>query len=61
MPSSVPRGRRERLERLVRKFDPFERDFRNRQLGRAGEEFVVNLERRRLTAGDRDDLAQKVR
>lgn len=38
-----------------------ERDFRNRALGRAGEEFVIDLERRRLAAGDRGDLARKVR
>jgi hypothetical protein len=37
MPVMVPRQRGKRLERLVRKFDPVERDFRNRQLGRAGE------------------------
>lgn len=55
------RSRREGLERLVRKFDPVERDFRNRQLGRAGEEFVINLERERLTAVERSDLARKVR
>jgi hypothetical protein len=61
MPASVPRPRRASLERLVRKFDPVERDFRNRQLGRAGEEFVVDLERRRLVALDRPDLASKVR
>lgn len=48
-------------ERLVRKLDPVERDFRNRQLGRAGEEFVVDLERKRLANGDRPDLAHKVR
>jgi hypothetical protein len=51
----------ERLRRLVRKFDPVERDHRNRLLGKAGEEFVVNLERRRLAAADRSDLARKVR
>src|SRR5690242_7934587 len=34
------------LRRLIRKFDPVERDHRNRTLGRAGEEFVVELERR---------------
>jgi hypothetical protein len=51
----------ERLERLVRKFDPVERDHRNRSLGRAGEEFVVDLERRRLAGGDRSDLARQVR
>lgn len=51
----------ERLWRLVRKFDPVERDHRNRLLGKAGEEFVVNLERRRLAEADRSDLARKVR
>lgn len=61
MPMMSPRSRREGLERLVRKFDPVERDFRNRQLGRAGEEFVIDLERRRLSAVDRGDLARKVR
>ncbi|MDP2779531.1 DUF3883 domain-containing protein [Devosia sp.] len=61
MPVITPRPRREGLERLVRKFDPVERDFRNRQLGRAGEEFVIDLERRRLSAVDRGDLAGKVR
>lgn len=50
-----------RLEKLVRKFDPVERDFRNRQLGRAGEAFVVETERLRLLAAGRDDLADKVR
>ncbi|MBF0677319.1 MAG: DUF3883 domain-containing protein [Devosia sp.] len=61
MPVSARRPRRASLERLVRKFDPVERDFRNRQLGRAGEEFVVDIERRRLIAQDRTDLAGKVR
>lgn len=51
----------ERLRRLVRKFDPVERDHRNRLLGKAGEEFVVNLERCRLAEADRSDLARKVR
>lgn len=53
--------RPEPLERLIRKFDPVERDFRNRQLGHAGEQFVFELERRRLTSADRADLAKKVR
>lgn len=61
MPVMARRPRREGLERLVRKFDPVERDFRNRELGRAGEEFVIDLERRRLSALDRGDLAKKVR
>lgn len=50
-----------RLERLVRKFDPSERDFRNRALGTAGEALVVDFERTRLAAIDRQDLARKVR
>lgn len=53
----VPR----RLERLIRKFDPVERDHRNRSLGKAGEEFVVGVERRKLTEADRSDLAGRVR
>lgn len=50
-----------RLERLVRKFDPVERDFRNRSLGRAGEEFVIHIERRRLASAERPDLARRIR
>lgn len=53
----VPR----RLQRLVKKFDPVERDRRNRSLGKSGEEFVVGVERRRLTEADRPDLADQVR
>jgi Protein NO VEIN, C-terminal len=49
------------LRRLIRKFDPVERDHRNRSLGRAGEQFVMDLERRRLTEAHRADLARKVR
>ena len=51
----------ERLRRLVQKFDPVERDHRNRSLGRAGEAFVVDVERTRLIQGSREDLAQKVK
>ena len=51
----------EPLRRLVRKFDPVERDHRNRSLGKAGEEFVVDVERRKLAGADRQDLARKVR
>lgn len=49
------------LDRLVRKFDPAERDERNRNLGRAGEEFVVEVEERRLLSAGRRDLMGKVR
>jgi hypothetical protein len=51
----------ERLQRLVRKFDPVARDHRNRALGKAGEEFVFRLERERLTKASRLDLANRVR
>jgi hypothetical protein len=51
----------DRLRRLVQKYDPVERDHRNRSLGKAGEAFVVDLERRQLTEADRPDLARKVR
>lgn len=49
------------LDRIVRKFDPVERDFRNRKLGRAGEDLIVSLERGRLHREGRDDLARKIR
>lgn len=51
----------ERLKRLVRKFDPVERDHRNRSLGRAGEAFVFDVERKQLSQADREDLARRVR
>jgi uncharacterized protein DUF3883 len=53
--------RREDIERLVRKFNPVERDFRNRKLGRDGEEMVFLFERERLKQLDRPDLAKKIR
>ncbi|SFV31773.1 protein of unknown function [Devosia crocina] len=61
VPVRTSRPRRPTFERLVRKFDPVERDFRNRRLGRAGEEFVVKVEHQRLIAEDRSDLANRVR
>jgi hypothetical protein len=51
----------EDLKRLIRKFDPVERDHRNRLLGRAGEEFVLDIERKHLRDVHRDDLAEKIR
>jgi hypothetical protein len=51
----------DRLRHLVRKFDPVERDYRNRALGKAGERFVLALERRGLTEADRSDLAKRIR
>lgn len=49
------------LKRLIRKFDPALRDLRNRDLGKAGEAFVLDVERRRLERAHRTDLAKKVR
>lgn len=60
-PLQAARERRPEMERFVRKFDPAERDFRNRELGKAGEEAVFHFERQRLFSEDRPDLAQKVR
>ena len=50
----------ERLRRLVRKFDPAERDARNRSLGKRGEELVFLHEQRRLRVHGQLDLARKV-
>ena len=49
------------LDRLVRKFDPVERDLRNRSLGRAGEEYVLEIEKKKLERYQRPDLLKKVR
>src|SRR5262249_13520646 len=46
--------------RRGRRVDFALRDAANRHLGRLGEEFVVALERRRLTEAGRDDLARRV-
>jgi hypothetical protein len=48
------------LSRKARKIDFAERDAANRHLGRLGEQFVFDLERYRLKAAGRDDLAQRV-
>ena len=45
----------------MRSSDGCERDHRNRSLGKAGEAFVVDLERLRLAEANRSDLARKVR
>ena len=52
----------EDIRRIIRKFEPpAERDARNRMLGTAGEEFVFELERQRLSMLGRHDLADNVR
>jgi len=60
-PASAKQPIPERLKRLVWKFDPVERDHINRSLGKAGEAFVVDVERKQLAQADREDLARKVR
>jgi hypothetical protein len=49
------------LEQLVRKFDPVERDLRNRTLGRAGEEFVLEIEKKKFEKLQRPDLLKRIR
>lgn len=61
VPEPAPDPIPKRLRELVRKFDPVERDYRNRALGSAGEAFVVDLERRRLNEANRPELARCVR
>ena len=56
-PASMP----EELRRLIRKFDPAQRDHRNRSLRRAGEALVVEVERHQLRNAERSDLAEKVK
>ncbi len=58
---SPEKNRPWQLERLIKKFDPVERDFRNRSLGKAGEAFVLEVERKKLEKADRLDLARKIR
>lgn len=48
------------LDRLARKFDPAARDERNRNLGKRGEELVLQFERFNLNQ-TRPDLANKIR
>lgn len=48
------------LSRRGRKIDFARRDAENRRMGRLGERFVVEVEKRRLLQARRDDLAKKV-
>ncbi len=63
LPREVPDPKLpEDISRIIRKFEPpAERDARNRMLGKAGEEFVFELERKRLSMLGRPDLADDVR
>jgi hypothetical protein len=51
----------EQMLRIARKYDVAERDERNRALGRAGEERVLEHEAASLRAAGRADLARRVR
>lgn len=61
-------GRRERVRWVVDRLDPWmarstnylEREARNRSLGLAGEEFVLNYERARLIHAGREKLAARI-
>ena len=62
-PSVLPGAKEKpkKLLRLVRKFDPVERDRRNRSLGEAGEAFVFQSERNRLNHAGLTDLVKQIR
>jgi len=49
------------IAELGKRYDVAERDARNRALGTAGEELVLDFERTNLMAAGRNDLARKVR
>jgi hypothetical protein len=51
----------EQMTAIARKYDVAERDDRNRILGRAGEERVLDHERASLSAAGRSDLSKQVR
>lgn len=57
---AVPEPTKPWLSLRGRRIDFVERDARNRQLGKLGEQFIVSLEQYRLRAADRDDLADRV-
>ena len=56
-----PAGVGQGVRRIIRKFDPAQRDARMRELGEAGERFLFNAERYHLKAKGRADLAARVR
>lgn len=51
----------DQVTRIIRKFDPAQRDARNRALGTAGEELVFESERRRLHNRGQPALSKQVR
>jgi hypothetical protein len=61
MSNQPPPKELEQMLRIARKFDVASRDERNRALGRAGEERVLEHERIVLSSAGRRDLANKIR
>ena len=59
-PRTARKPRPPELARVIRKFDPADRDHRNRVLGQWGEYHVFHHERAFLIAHDRPDLARKI-
>lgn len=59
-PERIPHVAENRPSYLAKHIDFSERERRNRQLGECAEEFVLRMERQRLTAQGRPDLAAEV-
>jgi hypothetical protein len=59
--NAPPPDELEQMTAIARKYDIAARDDRNRALGRAGEERVLDHERASLLAAGRADLAQRIR
>ena len=59
--NAPPPDEADQMARIARRFDAAGRDERNRKLGRAGEERVVDHERSSLSVAGRADLASKIR
>ena len=59
--NAPPPDEAQQMARIACRFDAAGRDDRNRKLGRAGEERVVDYERSTLSGEGRADLAGKVR
>jgi len=57
---TTPKESKEK-KRLIGKYDPAQRDARNRALGKRGEEFILRDERARLNELGLTDLSSKVR
>jgi hypothetical protein len=60
-PKPTPYVQAKKKLRIPRKFDFAQRDDKNRKLGRAGEHWVVRLEKRRLLQAGRKDLADQIK